>query len=163
MENFLYENYWGVLKARHPEWSDDQLKTAVQVFVSLPSHDPKLPAPHNTGGAVDLTLVDEFGRELPMGTAFDEFNVRSFTDHFEGGRDDVSKIDDLQTSGTPMPFSQEECKEFDRNRRLLRQVLEEVGFVNYPEEWWHFSYGDQAWAKHKEQPAAIYDSMELNI
>lgn len=22
-----------------------------------------------------------------------------------------------------------------------------AGFINYPEEWWHFDYGNQFWAK----------------
>jgi D-alanyl-D-alanine dipeptidase len=30
------------------------------------------------------------------------------------------------------------------------------GFANYPEEWWHFSWGDQMWARLTGAPAAIY-------
>jgi hypothetical protein len=33
------------------------------------------------------------------------------------------------------------------NRRRLADALTAVGFVNYPEEWWHFSYGDRLWAQ----------------
>ncbi|MDA1060631.1 MAG: M15 family metallopeptidase [bacterium] len=156
-QKILYDNYWNELKIKHPDWTDDQLSEAVEIFVSPPSRDHNYPAPHNTGGAVDLTLVDEHGRDIPMGTAFDEFNVRSFTDHFYGEIDDVSEIDDHRA----MPFSPEECKDFHRNRMLLKRVMEEAGFKNYHEEWWHFSFGDQEWAMQTGREMAIYGSMEV--
>jgi hypothetical protein len=33
-----------------------------------------------------------------------------------------------------------------RNRDLLGAALASAGFVNYPTEWWHWSYGDRYWA-----------------
>lgn len=36
-----------------------------------------------------------------------------------------------------------------------------VGFVNYPTEWWHWSYGDKYWAFMKSEPHAIYKSVEI--
>jgi hypothetical protein len=32
------------------------------------------------------------------------------------------------------------------HRELLREVLQAEGLVNYPTEWWHWSYGDRYWA-----------------
>jgi tetratricopeptide (TPR) repeat protein len=83
-------------------------------------------APHVTGGAVDLTLCTETGTELPMGT---------------------------QVNATP-PESDEAChtayagvpEEAARNRRTLGAAMTAAGFVNYPMEWWHWSYGDRYWA-----------------
>lgn len=147
-QKILYDNYWDELKVEHPDWSDEQLHAAVQIFVAPPSRDPSLPAPHNTGGAVDLTLVDEYGRDIPMGTAFDEFNIKSYTDHFKNNSNGIS-----QTGESAMPFH--------RNRMLLKRSLGEVGFRNYHEEWWHFSFGDQNWARQAEAEFAIYGSMEL--
>ena len=70
---------------------------------------------HNMGVAVDLTLVElASGTELPMGTAFDVFTEAAHTANATG-----------RTA---------------RYRRLLVQVMEEEGFANYPQEWWHFSY-----------------------
>jgi len=137
-QNLLYEDYWNRLKKENPEWSDAELKKAVEIFVSFPSRNPSLPAPHNTGAAVDLTLVDENGKDIQMGTDFDEFNLRSYTDHFA----------DTETV-------------FHQNRMLLKKVLEDLGFVNYHEEWWHFSYGDQEWARQNGLHQAVYGSMEL--
>lgn len=138
----LYDTYYDQLKSAHPEWKEEQLHEAVQVFVSRPSRDPALPAPHNTGGAVDLTIVDSNGKEIEMGTAFDEFDVKSYTNHFSDSEDEVGR-------------------KFHENRMLFIEIMEETGFVNYHEEWWHFSYGDQAWAAEKGESVALYGSMEL--
>jgi D-alanyl-D-alanine dipeptidase len=34
--------------------------------------------------------------------------------------------------------------------------------VNYPTEWWHWSYGDRYWALMTGAPAARYDSRWAN-
>jgi D-alanyl-D-alanine dipeptidase len=83
---------------------------------------------HQTGAAVDLTLVeiDESGsevRELDMGTKMQEFNARTLTQN---------------------PLVTADQRE---NRELLLKAMEDAGFVNYPEEWWHFSYGERLWAE----------------
>jgi zinc D-Ala-D-Ala dipeptidase len=41
--------------------------------------------------------------------------------------------------------------------------MESTGFVNYPHEWWHFSYGDRYWAYAKDEPAAIYGAATLDL
>lgn len=137
-QKILYDEYYERLHKQHSDWNDEHLRKAVEIFVSPPSHDPKYPAPHNTGGAVDLTLIDAEGNEIDMGTPFDEFNERSFTNHFE-----------------------ENGGEIHKNRMLFKKIMEEAGFVNYFEEWWHFSYGDQEWAKAKGELKAVYGSMEI--
>lgn len=141
-QTILYENYLDELRAKNPEWSDELLRDAVEIFVAPPSRNKELPAPHNTGGAVDLTIVDGDGNEIEMGTLFDEFDVKSYTSHFALSEDEKGKF-------------------FHANRMLLKDVLESVGFTNYHEEWWHFSYGDQNWAASKGLSEAIYGSVEL--
>ncbi len=42
------------------------------------------------------------------------------------------------------------------HRDTLCRVMSAAGFVNYPTEWWHFSYGDRYWALHAGQAAAVY-------
>jgi D-alanyl-D-alanine dipeptidase len=70
---------------------------------------------HNLGLAVDLTLVElATGRELPMGTPFDEFTTAAHTANASG--------------------------EVAANRRRLVEAMEAAGFENYEQEWWHFSY-----------------------
>jgi len=69
---------------------------------------------HTRGTAVDVTLVDKLGRELPMPSDFDDFSGRAHRD-FRGG-----------------------TAEQRRNRQLLQSVMERYGFVPFPTEWWHF-------------------------
>ncbi len=48
-------------------------------------------------------------------------------------------------------------------RDRLAIVMSEAGFVNYPHEWWHFSYGDQYWAWRTGALAALYGSAEPQV
>ena len=70
---------------------------------------------HNLGLAVDLTLIDlATGRELEMGTPFDTFSAAAHTANALG--------------------------EAATNRQRLKAAMEREGFVNYVQEWWHFSF-----------------------
>ena len=70
---------------------------------------------HNLGLAIDLTLVDLVtGRELDMGTPFDTFSAAAHTANASG--------------------------EAATNRQKLKAAMERQGFVNYDQEWWHFSF-----------------------
>lgn len=42
-----------------------------------------MPPAHTTGGAIDLTLLDPEGRELPMGCGFDAFTDKTCAAYFE--------------------------------------------------------------------------------
>jgi D-alanyl-D-alanine dipeptidase len=46
-----------------------------------------------------------------------------------------------------------------RNRGLLIDAMRTAGFVNYPTEWWHWSYGDRYWAYLLGKPAAIFGAV----
>jgi zinc D-Ala-D-Ala dipeptidase len=94
---------------------------------ALPSFDLDTPPPHSTGAAIDITLVDEHGRSIEMGSSIDEMSDRSKPEYFNGSTD---------------PSEQQ----FDRHRQLLRQIMTSAGFIRHPREWWHFSIGDQLWA-----------------
>ncbi len=70
---------------------------------------------HNLGVAVDLTLVDLVtGTELDMGTPFDTFSEAAHTANAEG--------------------------RVLRYRQILVRAMQEEGFQNYENEWWHFSF-----------------------
>ena len=38
--------------------------------------------------------------------------------------------------------------------------MQKHNFVNYPSEWWHFSYGNRYWAYHQPEKQAIYGSAD---
>jgi len=82
--------------------------------------DPAKGSIHNRGAAVDVTLVDEDGNELPMPTGFDDFSEKAAIDY---------------DGCTP---------EQARNRDFLADIMVKHGFVRYRAEWWHFVDGDGA-------------------
>lgn len=88
-------------------------------------------------------------QELDMGTSFDYFGSEAGIRYFE----DLNKERSLN----------DREKEILRNRRLLYHVMKEAGFANYPEEWWHFSYGDNMWAAINHKLYTIYGGVtEMN-
>ena len=135
----LFESFKTQLEKNHPDWDGERLLGETQRYVSLPSVNPNRPSPHNTGGAVDLTLADGNGQPLPMGTDFDDFSPRAGTLFFEGNAAVLSPEEFLARD----------------NRRRLFWLMKEAGFTNYPEEWWHFDYGNQFWGKQTGE-IAIY-------
>jgi D-alanyl-D-alanine dipeptidase len=70
---------------------------------------------HNTGSAVDLTLIrHRDGKRLRMGSGFDDLSARAHT---------------RNASGRAM-----------RNRLVLEAAMERFGFTNYWREWWHYEH-----------------------
>lgn len=106
----------------------DKAIVDAQRFVSIPSEDPTKPAPHLTGGAVDLTIINEERIQLQMGTPFDSNTPESATRFYEELT--AGQFDDWK-------------RRYMRNRRLLWNVMTAAGFSNYPEEWWHYDFGNQ--------------------
>ncbi|MEV8204251.1 M15 family metallopeptidase [Streptomyces sp. NPDC079189] len=103
----------------------------VSAFVS-----PVEVAPHCAGAALDLTLMDAEGIELDMGGAVNGHRT---------GDERHCPFDAPGLSDTAR-----------RNRNLLARALQQVGFINYPSEWWHWSFGDRYWALLTDAPTAIY-------
>lgn len=135
------------LTARMPHLEGDAMTAEVEKYWSAPNDGPDSPAPHATGGAVDLTLIfRETGQPLFMGGIFDDLTEEAWTDGFE--------------RKPAVSMSDEEAR---ANRRLLYWVMTEAGFANNPTEWWHYSWGDQMWAKMQGHPAALYPAWESPI
>lgn len=142
VQAFFYETWLpNQLRRRRPDLTGDALWAEVGRYWAKPTESASAPAPHATGGAVDLTLVWDDGEPLFMGSMFDDASAISATEYFE-------KLEHAEWS-----FSAEEAR---ANRRLLYWVMMEAGFANHPDEWWHYSWGDQMWARLKDQKAAFY-------
>jgi len=128
----------GLVTNNMTETEKAALMSEVLKFWALPNHDPKMPPPHSTGAAVDVTFYHiDTHTEVDMGSPIDEISDRSLPDYFASFRN-------AQAVG------------FDRDRQLLNQVMSHSGFQRHPNEWWHFSYGDQLWAWLSNQEVAIY-------
>lgn len=74
---------------------------------------------HSRGFAVDVTLVDENGKELEMPTGFDDFSDLADRDYSDCSVAAAEKA------------------------RLLETVMEKHGFSGYWGEWWHFNDTDK--------------------
>lgn len=128
------------LRRRQPDLEGAALVEEVEKYWAAPTQGENSPSPHSTGAAVDLTLIFSRSRQpLFMGGIFDDLTEEAWTDGFE--RKPVVSMSD---------------EEAQANRRLLYWVMTEAGFANNPTEWWHYSWGDQLWAKLGGHPAAHY-------
>jgi D-alanyl-D-alanine dipeptidase len=127
----IISSYAAQLRAAHPAAGAAELDRLISRFVA-----PLAVAPHVAGAAADLTLVDCSGRELDLGTPVDATPEQS-----EGAC----------YFGAPLVGRRARA-----NRELLARVLRGAGLVNYPTEWWHWSYGDRYWALVTGAQAALY-------
>lgn len=99
---------------------------------------PNIP-PHSTGSAIDIELIDAHGNLVNMGMTIKDW-----------------LIVDPGLCETNSKLISNEAK---HNRAILLEIMEDHGFVNYPREWWHFSYGDRLWAYLTENTYALYGSI----
>jgi D-alanyl-D-alanine dipeptidase len=127
----IIDRYSAEVCAAHPGISPADLDVLTSRFVS-----PVAVAPHVAGAAVDLTLVDVTGEELDMGTPIDATPE--------------------QSDGACYFAAAGISADARAHRELLAGVLGRAGLVNYPTEWWHWSFGDRYWALTTGADAALY-------
>lgn len=135
LQREYFTRYQDGLRALHPEWPADRLRAAASRYVSPPEI-----APHSAGAAVDLTLATAEGDELDMGT-----RINADPEESDGA---------CYTAAPGIPA------EARARRRVLGDTLTAAGFVNYPTEWWHWSYGDRYWALATGAEQALYGPRE---
>lgn len=117
-----FDDYCAKLRTLHPHMDDTQLHQEATKYVAPPDNVP----PHSTGGAIDVTLLDENENEVDMGSTSDDTPDKNGDANYTFSRN--------ITTGQAT------------NRKILVEVMTQAGFVNYPTEWWHWSYGDRYWA-----------------
>lgn len=142
VQQSLWDKYRRQVIEENKTLSEDEIDKKTGFYVSKPSTDVLCPSLHNTGGAVDVTIIDPDGNELNMGTGFDDFTKRAWTDHFE---------------------YYEEDKEVRNNRRLLYYVMKEAGFTNLPSEWWHYDFGTKFWGYFKGYDALYTGILDFKL
>lgn len=132
-----------LLKEKYPEFSLLVYDAARPVSVQQEMYDavkdtpykayvanPERTSLHNYGLAVDLTICDKNKVPLDMGTEFDFF----------GAKAGINQEDSLIARGL---LTEQQVK----NRRLLRNIMQEAGFTPIRGEWWHFNACSLAEAK----------------
>ncbi len=76
-----------------------------------------------------------------MGGAIDALEAVSEPDHYR----EAARLDPTAAAAL-----------WHGRRELLRQAMESAGFARHPNEWWHFSHGDQLWAWQRGAGSACY-------
>ena len=116
-----------VLDALRPQRVQQQLWDALQGTELLGYiAEPSRGSIHSFGMALDITIVGPDGRELDMGTGFDDLSERSHP-ALELAMLERGEITQQQVD----------------NRRLLRDAMFQAGFFGINSEWWHFDCGDR--------------------
>ncbi|MET9441198.1 M15 family metallopeptidase [Streptomyces sp. NPDC006610] len=137
LQRRYFDAYAATLRTAHPDAPPERIRELASAYISPPEV-----APHVSGGAVDLTLCTGDGAELPLGT-----QVNATPEESAGG---------CRTAAAGIGA------EARANREVMGRAMTAAGFVNYPTEWWHWSYGDRYWALMTEAPAAKYGPASLN-
>ncbi len=159
----LFNTYYNYLDREQPGTSKEELITMARKMVSEAPKDSEIlrksPPPHSTGGAVDVVLVyknkidtssDYWLQEamVPFGAKFDEMMDPTYRDK----RSETTFYEKELRKGT----LNEEEREALENRRILYNVLTEVGFSNYFTEFWHYDFGNQFNAAATGKPSAKF-------
>lgn len=142
VQNMLFEQELKRVKTRYPDKSDEeQFYETTRLVSPVLNADgsSNIPA-HNTGGAVDIEILTQEGELLDMGMT---------------AKDWVSVDPELCLSECSLISNTAQS-----NRKLLIDIMASQGFINYPTEWWHFSYGDRYWARFQSHQQAIYGSAD---
>jgi D-alanyl-D-alanine dipeptidase len=134
MQQALYDRYFQQMVTEHPEWSYAALRRATNRFFA-PVDQPAPPG-HCTGGAVDVKLLGPGGRLLDV----------------------ISPFEGWAAAPTYRPGLSPRAA---RNRAILVEAMLGAGFSNCHDEYWHYSYGDAAWAVRTGQPFCIYGAVLL--
>lgn len=123
----ISESFWKRLKLMHPRLGDEMLFLLLVKFSGGVLKNVPKPDSHRNGGALDLTIIDQHGASLYMGTEIDDLTEKAALDYFKNKRKKFFSMERLA----------------GRNRLMLEQVMTEAGFKGYKYEWWHWSSSNQ--------------------
>lgn len=152
LQQKLYEEVFPyIISQQHPDWTRAKvLRRRDELSASPPANGT--PSPHATGAAVDVKLRYQHpdlgyvpGIEVDMGHADADTGETANPDYYE-------KLPAFGIAG----------QRARRNRRAFYWVMkgalngDDTGLVVNPTEWWHWSFGDQLWARLTQSPGAFY-------
>ena len=138
----IFSDQYKQLKSLHPTWPHEQIfKESTKLVSPVINLDgSKNIPPHSTGGAIDVYLLGLDDQPVDMG-----IHPKDWMQDLDG-----------KTSQTDSPKISSKAQ---RHRAIMSKALSAVGFINYPTEYWHWSFGDLYWAYHTKNPTAIYGGL----
>ncbi len=116
----LWNKVAALVKEKYPNATPEEARAINETYTADPYNG--IGSGHQACCAIDISLCDDHGVAYDMGTGMHEFNPLTKTNADGITADAASK------------------------RKILVDALESAGLINYPAEWWHFSYGDHQWA-----------------
>jgi len=119
MQKGGWDRYHERMREEHPQWPLSALRRATNKYFA--PYDQKAPPGHCTGGAVDVGLLDPAGNELDL----------------------IAPTKGWDAAYTWFDKLSPEAK---ANRMLMVEAMLGAGYSNCRDEYWHYSYGDSAWA-----------------
>ena len=137
----LLHSAYRTLEEQHERWERARRLAGAAHPGATPEELRVLGGAHQTGAAVDVEICRRSGipekvcQLIDYGTIYGEHTPETLT-HSKG----ISRKARL-------------------NRKALCRLMRSEGFVNYPGEWWHFSYGDRMWAAYAHRKKAVYDTV----
>ena len=135
VQRAAFERYAARLRREHPGADADRIDALASRYIAPPAW-----APHTAGAAADVVLTDPDGVVLDVGCPVD--------------------ADPEASAGRCYTAHPDVTGEALLLRRALVGAMSAAGLVNYPTEWWHWSYGDRYWALVTGEPRAHYDVAE---
>jgi zinc D-Ala-D-Ala dipeptidase len=119
MQKGGWDRYHERTRQEHPEWPLSAVRRATNKYFA--PYDQKAPPGHCTGGAVDVGLLDPDGKDLDL----------------------IAPTKGWEAAYTWSDLLSPEAK---ANRMLMVEAMLGAGYSNCRDEYWHYSYGDSAWA-----------------
>jgi D-alanyl-D-alanine dipeptidase len=131
----IYEWFMKCAEEAFPKRTLPALRRTVNRMVH--AYDRKAPPGHCTGGAVDVWLCDPQGKVLDVSAPFGRFWAsRTYSLGLDNGA--------------------------IKHRMTLVNAMLGAGFSNCRDEWWHYSFGDAAWAVRTGSAVCYYGLMQLD-
>lgn len=119
MQKSGWDGFFDKQKQEHPDWPLSALRRATNKFYA--PYDQFAPPGHATGGAVDVALIAPDGSQLDL-------------------------IEPTTGWEAAYTWSDKISIESKRNRMMMVEAMLKAGFSNCRDEYWHYSFGDSAWA-----------------
>lgn len=129
MQKRGWDAYFERMRTEHPRWPLSALRRATNRYFA--PYDQPAPPGHCTGGAVDVGLLDPEGNEVNL----------------------IAPTEGWTAAYTWSDLISPEAK---ASRMMMVEAMLCAGFSNCRDEFWHYSWGDSAWAVRVGLPECPY-------